>query len=222
MNDMNTLHNKQSGAMHWSVIAVIVLSVLFAGAGSFAIWAFVNYQDYKSNTESKVEAAVNKARKVQAEEDEEKFSKRENQPFRQFVGPKKLGRVTFDYPKTWAAYEAESGKENASNYSAYFAKQVVPTVSDTERFRLRVSILQEDYSSFVKSFADDVKEGKLKTSVFTANGQSGTRIDGTFSESIKGSAVVMKIRDKTLYVRTDSNSFLPEFEDLIKTIRFES
>lgn len=222
MKGMNTIHNKQAGAMHWSVIAVIVLSVLFAGAGSFGIWAFVNYQDYKSNTESKIEAAVNKARKVQAEEDEEKFAKRENQPFRQFVGPKKLGRLTFDYPKTWAAYEASSGKENASDYAAYFAKQVVPTVSDTERFRLRVSILQKDYTELIKSFNDDVKEGKLKTSVFTANGQTGTRIDGTFQEGIKGSAVIMQIRDKTLYMRTDSNSFLPEFEDLIKTIRYES
>ena len=55
-----------------------------------------------------------------------------------------------------------------------------------------------------------------------ANGQSGTRLDGKFSDDIRGAAVIYKIRDKTAVIQTDADTFKADFDALIKTITFNS
>ena len=47
-----------------------------------------------------------------------------------------------------------------------------------------------------------------------------SRFDGSFSDDIRGSAVIYKIRDKTVTLRTDAETFRPAFDELIKTITF--
>jgi hypothetical protein len=48
------------------------------------------------------------------------------------------------------------------------------------------------------------------------------RLDGSFSTDIRGSAVIFKIRDKTVTIRTDADTFKPDFENIIKTINFNN
>jgi hypothetical protein len=67
-----------------------------------------------------------------------------------------------------------------------------------------------------------VKKGDLRSSATSANGNNGTRLDGSFTKDIRGSAVIYKIRDKTLTIRTDADTFKPDFENIIKTINFNS
>jgi hypothetical protein len=52
------------------------------------------------------------------------------------------------------------------------------------------------------------------------NGENGVRLDGNFSDEIRGAAVIFKIRDKTAVLRTDADTFKPDFETLIKTVTF--
>jgi hypothetical protein len=65
-----------------------------------------------------------------------------------------------------------------------------------------------------------VKKGDLKSSAVSADGSNGTRLDGKFTKDIRGAAVLFKIRDKTLTLRSDADTFKTDFDALIKTIKF--
>lgn len=217
---MKTSHFDQRGAVHWSTIVVVILAILLAAVGSLAIWAYMNYNEQKTDVDGKIALAESEAKKVQAEEDDKKFAEREKEPNRAFVGPDDYGRLTFDYPKTWSVYEATDVSAGKGTYSAYLNPIVVPPVSNTRQVALRVSIEEKEYDTVVKSYESLVKKGDLKSSTASANGVSGTRLDGQFSKEIRGAAVIFKIRDKTLTIRTDADTFKPDFEKIIKTIEF--
>jgi len=217
---MNVTRNKSEyGAVSGSLIAIIGLAVLVLVAGSLAIWAYISYTEQKNNVDGKVSLAVAEAKKVQGDEDEAKFAEREKEPNRQFVGPDDYGRLSFDYPKTWSVYVAKD-TSNGGTYEAYLNPITVPPVSNTQQYGLRVSIEERDYDTVVKSYEALVKKGDLRTSATSANGNDGTRIDGSFTKDIRGAAVLYKIRDKTVTLRTDADTFKPDFENIIKTIKF--
>ncbi len=216
---MSNLRVREHGGIHASTIIVIVLTVLLAGAGSFAIWAYLQYHEQKTDVDGKIDLAATEARKTQAEADEAKFIEREKEPNRQFVGPSDYGRVTFEYPKTWSVYEARDAATGGS-YEAYLNPIVVPQVSLQRQFALRVTIVDQDYDSVLQQYQPIVKRGDLKSTSSTVGEYIGTRLDGNFSKDIRGSAVIFKIRDKTLTIRTDSNTFIKDFDALVKTIEF--
>jgi hypothetical protein len=218
---MKTLsqHRFEQGGVSGSLIAIIALVVLVLGAGSAAIWAYVNYNEQKTNVDGKIDLAVAEAKKTQADSDEIKFAEREKEPNRQFVGPDDYGRVTFDYPKTWSVYVAHDISRGGI-YEAYLNPVTVPPVSETQQFSLRVQVEEKDYDQVVKTYQDLVKKGTLRSSATSANGNNGTRLDGNFTKDIRGSAVIYKIRDKTVTLRTDADTFKPDFESIIKTLNF--
>ncbi len=211
-------HKYEKGGVSGSLIAIISLIILLIGAGSVAIWAYLSYNEEKTNVGGKRDLAVAEAKKEQADLDELKFAEREKEPNRQFVGPEDFGRLTFDYPKTWSVYEAKDG--TSTSYEAYLNPITVPPVSSVRQYALRVVIEQKDYDQVVKTYEALVKKGDLRTSAVSANGQNGTRLDGNFTKDIRGTAVIFKIRDKTLTIRTDADTFKPDFEELVKTINF--
>lgn len=207
----------QQGAISGSLIAIISLIVLVVAAGSLAIWAYVNYHDQKTNVDSKISLAVADARKDQADADEAKFRERYKEPNNQFVGPDNYGRVTFDYPKTWSVYVGRDGAKGG-DYEAYLNPGVVPPVSSNQQYALRVTVEEDNYDEIIKSYESRVEKGELRTSSTSSKGHSGTRLDGNFTKNIRGAAVIYQIRDKTLTIRTDADTFKPDFEKLIKTI----
>ncbi len=215
----NNKHFNQAGSVSGSLIAIIVLSIFFVGAGSAAIWAYMNYTEQKTNVDGKVNLAVAEARKEQSDIDLAKFIERDKEPNRQFVGPDDYGRLSFDYPKTWSVYLAKDVTEGG-DYMAYLNPVIVPTISERQQFGLRVVIQQKDYDNVIKSYDSLVKKGDLRTSTFSANGNTGIRVDGSFSKDIRGSAVIFKVRDKTVTLRTDADTFKPDFENIVKTINF--
>jgi hypothetical protein len=222
MPDMNKTSSREHGAVATSTLVIAGLSVfavLFAG---LAVWAYVNYADQKNNVDAKVTNAVSKAEKVQADSLEHKFAEREKEPLRSFVSPTDYGSLGFKYPKTWSVYVADDGSSSKS-YKAFLNPATVPPVNDeSSRYALRVSIVDQKYEDVIADYKDLVKTGKLTTSSVKANGQNGTRLDGSFTKDIRGAAVIYKIRDKTAILRTDADTFKPDFEDLIQTITFNS
>lgn len=222
-NDAMTSSNKihQLGAANNLLIATICLSVVSVGAIAAAVWGIINYNAQKTDVDGQVATAVTVAKKAQADIDEAKFTARDKEPNRQFVGPDDYGRLTFNYPKTWSVYinkEVVSG----GTYEAYLNPVSVPPVSgaSTQQYALRVTIESKDYDKVIASYETQVKKGDLRSSAVSANGNNGTRLDGNFSKDIRGSAVVYKIRDKTATLRTDADTFKPDFEALIATIKF--
>jgi len=201
------------------MISAIGLVVLSIGLIALSVWLFVNYSDQKTNVDNKISVAVIDAKKIQADQLEAKFTERDKEPNREFVGPDDYGRVTFNYPKTWSVY-INKDASNGGNFEAYLNPITVPPISSSQQFAIRVVIEQEDYDKAIASYDSLVKKGDLKASSVSADGNNGTRLDGSFTKDIRGSAVIFKIRDKTLIIRTDAVTFKSDFDKLITSIKF--
>ncbi len=213
-----TTHQQRGAASVW-LIMTIILSITTIAAAGFLIWALINYFDQKDNVDSKVTVAVNQAVKEQADKDSAAFLEKEKEPFRRFVGPEDYGRLQFTYPKTWSAYVA-ADTSNSNTFTAYLNPELVPPISNSTRVGLRVTIESKDYEDVIRSYQNLIKKGDLTSSSVSADGEAGTRLDGLFTKDIKGSAVVFKIRDKTVTLRTDAETFKNDFDRLVGTITF--
>jgi hypothetical protein len=217
---MNVRRNdREHGAVDKGLLLVIGLSLLSAIAIGVAVWSFINYNEQKTNVDGKIAEAVATAKKEQADLDEAKFTAREKEPNREFVGPDDYGRLTFNYPKTWSVY-VNKDVAKGGTYEAYLNPVSVPAVTTTQQYALRVTIEEKDYDQVIANYGTLVRRGDLRSSATSANGVNGTRIDGNFSKDIRGSAVIYKIRDKTLTLRTDADTFKADFDALIATIKF--
>ena len=203
----------ETGSANPLLISNIILAVLAVGFGSVMVWALINYNDQKVNVDSKIAHAVTDAKKVQIGEDEKSFIEREKAPLVQYVGPEDLGRVTFNYPKTWSAY---IGKDpSTGELEAYLHPGVVPFVKTGQQFALEIKVVRQSYEQTLKTYESAVKKGELKSAPVVVNGFTGVRLDGKFSKEIEGSAVLFKVRDKTLIVATDAATFRPDFDNII-------
>ncbi|UTX51165.1 hypothetical protein KI440_03075 [Candidatus Saccharibacteria bacterium TM7i] len=203
----------------WMIISIILIVIALGLAGAF-VWSMLQYIDQRDNVDSKVTAAVTEAVKKQADKDAADFLEKEKQPNRLFVGPDDYGRLSFNYPKTWSTYVDKDALKGGT-YAAYLNPVVVPPVSTNgQQYALRVLIEEKDYDKVIDSYKEKVKKGDLKSSAVKADEQNGTRLDGQFTKDIRGSAVIFKIRDKTVSIQTDAEVFKGDFDALIKTITF--
>ena len=209
---------RRNRSLLWIILTIVFIVMTMAASG-LAVWAYMNYQEQKTDVDAKLAIARAEATKVQADKDAAAFLQKEKQPNRQFVGPDDYGRLSFDYPKTWSVYVAKDALKGGS-YEAYFNPGVVPTVSQKQQFALRVTIEEQDYDKVLQGYAPLIKKGDLTSSSIKADEQNGTRLDGSFTKDIHGSAVLFKIRDKTVTVQSDAATFKPDFEALIQTITF--
>jgi len=216
---MSLDYKDQRGASTGIVITIVALSLVAVACAGLALWAFVNYTDQKNNVNAIVSREVAEAEKAQADDLEEKFFQREKELNREFAGPSDFGTLGFKYPKTWSVYVANDGLDGG-DFEAYLNPITVPAVSKDQRYALRVTISDDKYEDVIQDYQSLVEDGDLKTSTAKANGQNGTRLDGKFTNDIRGAAVIFKIRDKTATIRTDADTFKPDFEKLIKTITF--
>jgi len=212
-------HLKEQGiANPWLIVGIIFIVTTLAASGVM-IWALLNYFDQKDNVDTKVSAAVTTAVKDQADKDAAEFQAEEKKPNRDFAGPEDYGALGFSYPKTWSVY-VEKDASAAGSYEAYLNPVTVPPVSAAQQFALRVTIDTQDYDRALNTYQAAVKKGDLKSSAVKINGQDGTRLDGTFSKDIRGSAVIFKLRDKTITLRTDADTFKGDFDAIIPTVTF--
>jgi len=217
----------------WLILAIVFIITTLAAAG-VGVWAYMNYLDQKDNTDAKISTAVTAAVKVQADKDAEAFLQKEKQPNRQFAGPDDYGRLSLDYPKTWSIY-IDKDSSDGNTYSAYFNPVTVPPIDANTQYALRLTIEQETYEKVIAKYDSLVKKGDLKASAVKIDGTDGTRLDGSFTKNIRGAAVIFKIRDKTVTLRTDADTFIKkktaldgttsdaapgDFDSLISTITF--
>ena len=219
---MNTPSRRhQAGAVNGTLLAVIFLVIAVIALGSLSVWLYVGYQKATTNIEGQKKLAAASARKTQADEDAATYAEKEKQPFRLFVGPDDYGHLTFDYPKTWSVYVAQEPNGDGGDFAAYLNPRVVPPVdTENQRFATRVTIQSQSYDDTIASFQDQVQAGELHSKPVSVNGHDGARLDGKFSEDIRGAAVIFKIRDKTAVIATDADTFLSDFNKIIKTIKF--
>jgi len=212
---------RENGSEKAMLIVIICLIVCFVGISALSVWLYMSYTDQKNNVDYKVSAAVAAAKNEQSIADDDKFAKREKEPLREFIGPEDYGRLTFSYPKTWSTY-INNDVSKGGTFEAYLNPITVPPISVNQQFALRVSIQETDYGKVISTYDSLVKKGDLKSTSVSVDGNSGTRLDGAFSKDIRGSAVIYKIRDKTVTIRTDATTFTADFNALVTTLKWNN
>lgn len=207
--------NEANGLM---VMAVVFGLILFLGLVTM-VWMAITFANYRNNDVNRLKAKEEESRIATTQKLEAQFAELEKTPYQQFVGPEDLGRVAFSYPKTWNQYISKADQP----FEVFFNPNLVRPVSDSNsRYALRMLIEPNDYVKVVDKYSSLIKSNKLKQSIININGQQSTRLDGQFSDKITGSAVIFKIRDKTVTIRTDTDqTHLPDFNKLIGTITFK-
>jgi len=213
--------SRQYGAINTQLIVIIGLLVLIVGLSGLSVWLFTQYSDQKNNVDSKIAVAEAAARKAQAEEDDLKIKAIEEEPNREFAGPEDYGRLAFEYPKNWSVYIADEGDTTNGKFNAYLHPVTVPSItSKSARFALKVTIENTAYDKALSAFTKDIEKGDLKSSPISVNGHEGTRLDGLIAKDIRGSAVLFRVRDKTITVSSQAETFKEYFDAIVATIDF--
>ncbi|HSW81098.1 MAG TPA: hypothetical protein VLG40_01760 [Candidatus Saccharimonas sp.] len=205
--------SRSAGFVPISLVLSVVFGVLFVLATGAAIWAFVNYMDQKNNVDAKISDAVGVAKTAQQKVDQAAFTEQEKLPTRTIKAPDELGGLSLDYPKTWSVYLDQNGDNG--NYEAYMYPLAVPSLQTAPPYALRVSVLQSSYESNVNFYQDLVKSGKLTATSVKINGTDALRLDGSFTNTINGSMLLVKIRDKTVRIATQSTTFQSDFDKIV-------
>jgi hypothetical protein len=206
-----------------SKIPLIIVSLLLVAALAFGIWAFGGRQDYKNNVDKKIAAAVAEAKKEQATQLQAQFEEQAKSPYKTFTGSATYGSVSFQYPKSWSAYVNSDSNEPIN---AYFFPGEVPGTDSQTAYPLRVELVNTDYSQVVQQFSSQLSQGNLRASAYIpekmkgkANVLAGTRFDGAIGQSgsndINGSMLVIKVRDKTLQISTQTQAGVKDFDNII-------
>lgn len=220
ISPMKTSSNYKKGSANpWMIVAIGGL-VLFLVAGAAAVWFFLQYKEQKTDVDGKIKVAVAEGKREQMEIDDKNFQEKYKDPRLEFVGPAEYGRVSFMYPRTWSVYVDKDGSDRG-DYNAFMHPVSVPPVASKDsRFALRLEIINKDYDTVLKTYEGLLKKGDLTSSTPEFNGNASTRLDGAFSKELRGSAVLMRVRDKTIRFSTDADTFKPDFEAVLNTVKF--
>lgn len=207
-------------------IAIIILSITTAAFAGLFVWKLFDWIDASTDLQSQIDRATSIAVLETQTQMEAEFTEREKEPYRPFLGPSDYGSLSFSYPKTWSLYVANDAS-NGGEYTAYFNPTEIPPINSSNSIvSLRVSIKTQAFDSIVSSYENYVKSGKMDVRVVNINNNTATAniYHGTLyspSEAI-GYIAVIKIRDKTAVIQTDSELFQKDFEKMLSTLTFNS
>ena len=222
------LNRSQAGSATLAIINVLLILALI-GAGAFAWWAFQERQSYLNDFNKKLGNEVEKAKAEQKTQLEAEFAEKEKSPRKSFKGSATYGTVTFSYPKTWSGYVDQSNSNQPIN--GYFHPDTVPSITQSgsaqTAFALRVELVSTDYSQSIKELDSQISQGKTTAVAYVppkmkgiTNVQTGTKFDGEIKQGTSGSMVIIKVRDKTLKIYTQSPRYLSEFNEILKSLTF--
>lgn len=210
----------QRGEINTLLIPLILLLLLFAGAAGFGYWAYSERQDYKLNSDQKVAAAVEIAKKEEGIKKDLAFAEAEKKPLTNYVGPDAYGTIDIEYPKTWSVY-VNSAASKQQPLDAYFNPKVVPSVDDPASvYGLRVKVVQQQYAQVIKQYDGYVKNKQVTVTPYSlpqVPGVVGVRLDGLIIPAKKnsGAMIVMPLRDKTIQIWTDNAQMLGDFNNIV-------
>ena len=204
----------------WIVSTVVVTLIAATFIGLF-FYTFSQWNTVKTDVDGQITAAVATAVNAKTEELETQFEEREKLPYDLFAGPADYGELSFDYPKTWSVYEAKDAA-NGGDYEAYLNPDKVYPVSNSNINALRVLIKDQAYDSYVKTYDNYVKNGRMTISVRPINGENANVYIGELpsTDKLQGKAAVFKLRDKTVVLQTDSEVFYDDFEKILDSVRY--
>jgi hypothetical protein len=214
----------QNGAVSGLMLSLFLSMVFLVATISFAAWAYSSRQDYKNNSDEKVQAAVVTAKQQESKTKDAAFAEAEKYPLRTYLGPEAYGSVTIKFPKSWSAYVDDNSTSSSSTaLDGYFYPNVVPGAdSKSTPFALRVQVVGQSYSDIAKSLANEQKNPDSKDTPLTIAPYAlpnvpkvvGLKVSGTVHEkdSKLVTMVVFPLRSQTLEVWTEGTQFTGDFE----------
>jgi hypothetical protein len=212
-----------SGSRMGRLLTLGVLIILLVAALGFGGWAYSKMLDYKNNSDKKAAAAVANSKKQITADLQAQFDEQSKSPNKTFKGSPTYGSITFSYPKTWSGYIDSSNTSEPIN--GYFHPDVVPSTDSKTAYALRVEVLASDYAQVMQGFDSNISAGAITAKAYvppkmqgTANVTAGTYLSGQVNPSDptqRGNMVVLKVRDKTLEIYTESNTYADDFNKTV-------
>ncbi len=199
------------------IIALVVTVLLLLAALAFGYWAFGQYQDYKNNSDKKAAAASAVTKKQTEEAKDKEFAEEEKNPYKIYKGPAALGTLSITYPKTWSAFMDE-GTASRAQLDGYMHPNYVPAKDSGTSFALRTEVVTTAYDQVLNQYDGNIKKGTVKVSPYSlpkVPSVLGARVDGEIANGMNGSMVVFPLRDKTIKISTQSQSFINDFNNII-------
>jgi cytoskeletal protein RodZ len=201
----------------WLWISLVLTVLLLLGAVGAGVWAYQSRQDYKLNTDKKVDAAVKVAEQKTATAKDKEFVEEEKKPLKSYKGPATYGSLDIMYPKTWSAFISQSNPSSPF-VDGYLHPNFVPGLQSGTAFALRIQVTNQQYSNEIRQFENKIKNGKVTIKPYKAPKVPdvlGSRVDGEINAGQKDSMVLFPVRDKTLKIWTESDQFDGDLENII-------
>ncbi len=204
----------------WMIVAIAAGALALIFIIMFFV-ALSNWNTVKTDVDGQISVAVAKAVNENTKDLEEQFAIREKYPYNLFAGPADYGEISFNYPKTWSVYEAKDAA-NGGDYEAYLNPDKVYPVSSSSINALRVIVKDQSYDNYIKQYDDSVKNGKMSVAVRPINGENANIYTGQLpgTDKLQGIAAVLKVRDKTAVLQTDTMVFEEDFYTLLDSVQF--
>lgn len=201
---------------HVGAILAVIFGLLFLVAIVFGVWAFSSRQDYKDNVDKKI-ADASAVAVIEAETAKDaEFVELEKLPTRAYKGSATYGALSFNYPKTWSLYAEESTSGVVLDLFAF--PGVVPGVTNSTLYALRVEITSTTYDSELKKFERDIESGEVRSTPYRPQQVSevlGVKLDGQIDREVQGSMVMFPLRDRTIKIYTEIPEFIGDFNSII-------
>ena len=207
--------SNQQGNLNVLVLPLIALGVLFIAATAFAIWAYSSRQDYKNNVDQKISAANQKVKQQTQTEDQAKYFEESQRPNIAFQASETFGSLSFQHSKTWSTYINDQGATSNSLDVYLNPNAVLPINAQSSSSALRVKVVSQPYDSVIRQYANNQKVTVSAYKLPKVTSVVGSRVDGQVQPNKQGSMVVLPLRDKTLEIWTESNTYLNEFNNVI-------
>ena len=206
---------------------------IIIGAAAFLAVVFMflfflkmkDYNEVKSDIDSQIAVAVAGAVDENTLKLENEFAEREKSPSRSFTGPEDYGSLSFEYPKTWALYVSADASKGG-DYVAYFNPVQIDAINNKNSlYALRLTITTKSSESIIADYQSKMKNknSNLSMDTFVINDVTINRYTGNIpGTEYNGYIVVVKIRDKTAILQTDSYLFESDFNNILNTLDFNS
>lgn len=202
--------------MGW-IIGLSVSILLLLAAIGFGVWAFGERNTYKNDTQAIIDQEVELARQAVATEKDNEFLEREKNPLKSYQGPSQFGSIKIMYPKTWSALIDETSR--GAPLDGYLHPDFVPGLQSNTAFALRIEVVNNTYDQEMRGFEGMAESQDVTVTPYRAPKVPdvlGARVNGKIGRDEKqGSMVLFPLRDKTLKISTQAQSFIKDFNEII-------
>ncbi|HVV25860.1 MAG TPA: hypothetical protein VHC21_02415 [Candidatus Saccharimonadales bacterium] len=221
-----TKHN-QDGAVSGVAVSLVFTLLLLIAAIVFGVWAFGSRQDYKNNTDAKINAAVTVAKQNEDKLKDAAFAQAEKNPLTTWNGPEAYGSIALAYPKTWSGYVSVASSTNTGSTNpvdGYFYPGVVPSTTDSSSsFALRIQVNSQSYANVVQQLSQANSQNPPTVAPYALPKVPkvvGVKVTGTLPISNgdtqkTGIMVILPLRSETLEIWTEGSQFTADFNNSI-------